>query len=166
MNAFDLARLGGEPEGLRCNAEKARRLVQVEPWLFAVRRWPEDRDLMMRPVRGDTFACPAIAVAGHKSIAIANASDHIIAGDQHQLGAGWSSKPGLTGLRPRLSNGNVAPLSDFPGRCRKGRARSRADLRAGKVFAAPRRMALGQTLRSSSLRVPLIRRREGLCPIG
>ncbi|WP_292176116.1 hypothetical protein [Mesorhizobium sp.] len=88
MNAFDLARLGGEPEGLRCNAEKARRLVQVKPRLFAVRRWPEDRDLMMRPVRGDPLACPSIAVAGHQSIAVEDAGNQIIIGDEHQLADG------------------------------------------------------------------------------
>ncbi|MER8602128.1 hypothetical protein NKH09_30685 [Mesorhizobium sp. M1339] len=88
MNAFDLARLGGEPEGLRGNAEKARRLVQVKPWLFAVGRWPEDRDRMMRPVRGDPFAGPSIAVAGHQSIAVEDAGNQIIIGDEHQLADG------------------------------------------------------------------------------
>ncbi|WP_292615585.1 hypothetical protein [Mesorhizobium sp.] len=87
MNAFDLARLGGEPEGLRCNAKKARRLVQVKPWLFAVRRWPEDRDLV-RPVRGDPFVCPAIAVAGHQPIAVEDTGNQIITGDEHQLADG------------------------------------------------------------------------------
>ncbi|ANT54601.1 hypothetical protein MEA186_31721 [Mesorhizobium amorphae CCNWGS0123] len=88
MSPFDLARLGGEPEGLRCNAEKAHRLVPVKPWLFAVWRRPEDRDLMMRPVRGDPFACPSIATAGHQSIAVEDAGNQIIIGDEHQLADG------------------------------------------------------------------------------
>lgn len=57
-------------------------------WLFAVRRWPEDRDLMMRPVCGDPFACPSIAVAGHQSIAVEDAGNQIIIGDEHQLADG------------------------------------------------------------------------------
>src|SRR6267143_1012351 len=53
MTPFDLARFGGEPKRLRCNAEQTRRLVQIKPWLVPVWRRPKDRDLMMRPERGD-----------------------------------------------------------------------------------------------------------------
>ena len=85
MNALDLAGFGGEPEGLRRNAEQARRLVQVEPWFDAVRCRAEDRDLVMRPVCGDPLPGPAIAMAGHQAVAVENAGDQIIAGDEHQL---------------------------------------------------------------------------------
>src|SRR6266540_2185104 len=85
MNAFDLACFDGESEGLRCNAEEARRLVQVEPWLGPIRCRPEDRDLVMRSVCGDPLPCPAIAMPGHQAVAVENAGDQIIAGDQHQL---------------------------------------------------------------------------------
>lgn len=54
----------------------------------AGRRWPEDRDLMMRPVRGDPLACPSIAVAGHQSIAVEDTGNQIIIGDEHQLADG------------------------------------------------------------------------------
>src|ERR1700730_3666296 len=67
MTSFDLARFGGEPERLRCNAEQTRRLVQIKPWLVPIWRRPKDRDLMMRPQRGDPLPCPAIAVAGHQA---------------------------------------------------------------------------------------------------
>ncbi len=70
---------------VRCNAEEARRLVQVEPRLVAIRRRPEDRDLVMRSVCGDPLPSPAIAMLGHQAVAIENAGDQIIAGDQHQL---------------------------------------------------------------------------------
>lgn len=73
MNALDLACFGGESEGLRCNAEEARRLVQVEPWLVPIRCRPEDRDLVMRPVCGDPLPCPAIAMPGHQAVAVENA---------------------------------------------------------------------------------------------
>src|ERR1700716_3089064 len=63
MSPFDLARFGGEPERLRCNAEQTRRLVQIKPWLVAIRRRPKDRDLMMRPERGDPLPCPAESLA-------------------------------------------------------------------------------------------------------
>src|SRR6202011_2411615 len=63
MTRFDLARFGGEPERLRCNAKQTRRLVQIKPWLVPIWRRPKDRDLMMRPERGGPLPCPAIAVA-------------------------------------------------------------------------------------------------------
>src|ERR1700737_326424 len=78
MPPFDLARFGGVPKRLRCNAEQTRRLVQIKPWLVPVWRRPKDRDLMMRPERGDPLPCPAIAVAGHQ----------IIIGDENQLADG------------------------------------------------------------------------------
>src|SRR5258708_3780145 len=85
MIPFDLARLGGEPERLRCNAEQTRRLVQIKPWLVPVWRRPKDRDLMMRPKRGDPLPCPAIAVAGHQAVPVEDAGNQSIIGDQNQL---------------------------------------------------------------------------------
>ena len=94
MNALDLTCLSGEPEGLRCNAEKAGRLVQVKPWFVLLRCRPEDRDLVMRSVRGDPLPCPAIAMPGHQAVAVENAGDQIIAGDQHQLPDGYDDVGG------------------------------------------------------------------------
>lgn len=42
----------------------------------------------MRPVRGDPLACPSIAVAVHQSIAVEDAGNQIIIGDEHQLADG------------------------------------------------------------------------------
>ena len=39
----------------------------------------------MRPERSDTFARPAIAVARHQTIAVEDASDQIITGDENEL---------------------------------------------------------------------------------
>ena len=88
MNGFDLARFGGEPERLCCNAEQTRRLVQIEPWLVPVRRRSEYRDLMVRPERGDPLPCPAIAVAGHQSVSVENTGNQVIIGDENQLADG------------------------------------------------------------------------------
>src|ERR1700724_4442174 len=88
MTSFDLARFGGEPERLRCNAEQTRRLVQIKPWLVPIRRRPKDRDLMMRPERGDPLPGPAIAVAGHQAVPVEDAGNQIIIGDENQLADG------------------------------------------------------------------------------
>src|SRR5882724_3421148 len=86
MTRFDLARFSGEPKRLRCNAEQTRRLVQIKPWLVPIRRRPKDRDLMMRPERGDPLPCPAIAVAGHQAVPVEDAGEHV-GGDAVALSA-------------------------------------------------------------------------------
>src|SRR5258706_13479179 len=88
MTAFDLARFGGEPKRLRCNAEQTSRLVQIKPWLVPIWRPPKDRDLMMRPERADPLPCPAIAVAGHQAAPVEDAGNQIIIGDENQLADG------------------------------------------------------------------------------
>src|ERR1700737_3755219 len=85
MTPFDLARFGGEPKRLRCNAEQTRRLVQIKPWLVPLSAPPKDRDLMMRPERADPLPCPAIAVAGHQAVPVEDAGNQIIIGDENQL---------------------------------------------------------------------------------
>ena len=85
MNTFDLACFRGEPEGLRHNAEETRGLAQIEPRLVPVRRRPEDRDLVMRPERGNPLARPAIAMAGHQAVPVENAGNQVIIGDKDQL---------------------------------------------------------------------------------
>src|SRR3984893_18542022 len=88
MTRFDLARFDGEPKRLRCNADQTRRLVQIKPWLVPVWRRPKDRDLMMRPERGDPLPCPAIAVAGHQAVPGEDAGDQVIIGDENKLAGG------------------------------------------------------------------------------
>src|ERR1700720_2594279 len=116
MAPFDLARFGGEPKRLRCNAEQTRRLVQIEPWLVPIRHRPKDRDLMMRPERGDALPCPAIAVAGHQAVPVEDAGNQIIIGDENQLADGGehvggdavalSAAAGAIRYEPRPSNGS------------------------------------------------------------
>src|SRR6202051_335064 len=88
MTPFNSPRFGGEPERLRCNSEQTRRLVQIEPWLVPIRHRSKDRDLMMRPERGDALPCPAIAVAGHQAVPVEDAGNQIIIDDEDQLADG------------------------------------------------------------------------------
>src|SRR5260370_22857543 len=115
MNAFDLARFGGEPEGLRSNAEEARRLIQIEPWFVPIRRWAEDRNPMMRPVRGDPLPCPAIAVASHQSVPVEDAGNHVIIGDENQLADGGEDVGGgavaLSAATPRQAQFGMNPAN-------------------------------------------------------
>ena len=85
MGRFDLARFGSEPKRLGGNADMARGPAQVEPRLISIRRGAEHRDPVMRPERSDTFARPAIAVAGHQTIPVEDAGDQIIIGDENEL---------------------------------------------------------------------------------
>lgn len=39
----------------------------------------------MRPVRRNSFPGPAIAMPRHQTVAVENAGDQVVAGDQHQL---------------------------------------------------------------------------------
>src|ERR1700676_1498396 len=94
MTPFDFAPFGGEPERLRCNAEQTRRLVQIEPWLVPIRRRSKDRDLMMRPERGDPLPCRAIAVAGPPAVRGEDAGNQIIIGDENQLADGGENVGG------------------------------------------------------------------------
>src|SRR5512134_922830 len=85
MGAFDLARLGGEPERLWGNADEAGGLAQIEPWFFPVRCRAKDRDLVVRSERGDPLARSAITMARHQSVPIKDAGNQIIIGDENQL---------------------------------------------------------------------------------
>jgi hypothetical protein len=85
MNACYLSGFSGESERLWRDAEQTCGLVQIEPWLYSIHRWPEDRDLVIRPERGHSLAGPAIAVAGHQTVSIEDAGNQIIIGDEHQL---------------------------------------------------------------------------------
>src|ERR1700738_1357043 len=111
MPPFDLARFGGEPKRLRCNAEQTRRLVQIEPWLVPVWRRPKDPDLIMRPERGARLPCPAIAVAGHQAVPVEDAGDQIIIGDENQLADGGEHVGGdaaaLSAAAPRQAQFGV-----------------------------------------------------------
>src|SRR5260370_37635109 len=94
MLPFDFARFGGEPERLRCNAEQTRRLVQIKPWLVPIWRRPKDRDLIMRPERGDPLPCPAIALAGHQAVPVEDAGDTFTIGTIYHLATGVNHDTG------------------------------------------------------------------------
>ena len=114
MPPFDFARFDGEPKRLRCNAEQTRRLVQIKPWLVPIWRRPKNRDLMMRPERGDPLPCPAIAVAGHQAVPVEDAGDQVIIGDENQLADGGEHVGGdavaLSAAAPRQILGRFPRL--------------------------------------------------------
>ncbi|WP_316978273.1 hypothetical protein [Shumkonia mesophila] len=83
MNALDLSRFGGEPEGLRCDTEQPCGVAQIEPWFHPVRLRTEARDFVMRPERSDPLARPAIGVSGYQAVPVEDAGNQIITGDEH-----------------------------------------------------------------------------------
>ena len=85
MHGFNLIRFGGEPEGLSRDAYVAGGFAQVEPRFLSVGRRTEDRNPVVRSQRGDPFARPAIAMASQESIAVEDAGNQIVIGDQSEL---------------------------------------------------------------------------------
>lgn len=83
--SLDLTRFCGEPERLRRDPEEARGLAQIEPRLVPVGSWPKHRDLVVRPEGGDPFPGPAVAMPGRQAVAVEDACNQIIIGDEHQL---------------------------------------------------------------------------------
>jgi hypothetical protein len=68
--------------------------------LVPVRGRPKDWDLVMRPVCRDPLPGPAIAVPCHQAVAVENACDQIIAGDQRQLPDGSDDVAGGAVAQP------------------------------------------------------------------
>ena len=88
MDGFDLAGFGREPQRLGRDLQELRGVAEVEPGLDPVVGGLEHRDAVVRPHRGDALAGPAIAVAGLEAVAVEDAGDQIVIGDQHQLAHG------------------------------------------------------------------------------
>ena len=117
MDSFDLARFCSKPKRLCSNADMARGPAEIEPWLVPIRRRTEYWDPVIRPERSYTFARPAIAVAGHQTIPVEDASDQIITGDENELPDGREDIGGCrvalpsTALRqPHLAMNATGPM--------------------------------------------------------
>ncbi len=82
MASVDLAGLGCQPQRLRSDLQNARGVGEIEPGFDAICGGFEHRNAMVRTQRGDALAGPAIAVAGFQSVAVEEASDQIVSGDQ------------------------------------------------------------------------------------
>ena len=85
MDGFDLAGLRRQPQRLGRDLQELGGVAEVEPGLDPILRRPEHRDAVVRAHGGDAFAGPAITVAGLEAVAVENAGDQIVAGDEHQL---------------------------------------------------------------------------------
>ena len=88
MYGVDLAGLCREPERLGCDHEQFCRPAQVQIWLDPIRSGPEDWDSIMGPHGGNPLTCPAVAIAGDKTVPIEAAGDQIIVCDEHKLADG------------------------------------------------------------------------------
>jgi hypothetical protein len=96
VTSVDLAGFGRQPQRFRRNIQNVRGVREIEPGLDAVGCGFEYRNAMVRSQRGDALAAPTIAVTGFETVAIENASDQIVVGDQCQLAYGrddisWSA---------------------------------------------------------------------------
>ncbi|MGA7308862.1 MAG: hypothetical protein WBX05_07925 [Pseudolabrys sp.] len=63
-------------------------IAQVEPWLYPVLGGFEHWDAIVRPHRGHTLAGPSVAIAGLQAIAVEDAGDQVVIGDEHELAHG------------------------------------------------------------------------------
>jgi hypothetical protein len=88
MDRFDLPGLGRPSQRLRRDLEELRGLAEVEPWLDPVLGRLEHRDPVVGAHRRDALAGPSIAVAGDKAVAVEDAGDQIVIGDEHELAYG------------------------------------------------------------------------------
>src|SRR6185369_17431815 len=85
VDGADLASFCRQPERLWCDLEKLCGFAEVQPWFDPVVVGFEHRDAMMRSQRRNALACPAIAMAWDEAVAVQDAGDEIVIGDQRQL---------------------------------------------------------------------------------
>src|SRR5258708_8266795 len=85
MESFDLTGFGCPPERLGSDPQELSRLAEVQPWLDPVFGGLEHRDAVIRSHRGDALTGPSVAVAGLKTVAVSNAGDQIVIGNDDEL---------------------------------------------------------------------------------
>jgi hypothetical protein len=88
MDCLDLSGFRGKPQRLGRNLEKLCGVAQVEPWLYPVLGGLEHRDAIVRPRRCHTLAGPSVAIAGLQAVAVEDAGDQVVIGDEHELAHG------------------------------------------------------------------------------
>ena len=119
MDGFDLAGFGRQPERLGRDLQELCGVAEVEPGLDPVLGGLEHRDVVVRAHGCDALAGPAIAVARLEAVAVEEAGNQIVAGDQHQLthglddigrGAVALSAPALG--QAQLAVGATHPVDD------------------------------------------------------
>src|SRR3979409_2793901 len=85
MGCLDLSGFSGKPQRLGRNLEKLRGVAQVEPWLYPVLGGLEHRDAIVRPHRCHTLAGPSVTIAALQAVAVEDAGDQVVIGDEHEL---------------------------------------------------------------------------------
>src|SRR5258705_12072648 len=88
MDCLDLSGFRGKPQRLGRNLEKLCGVAQVEPWLYPVLGGLEHRDAIVRPRRCHTLAGPSVAIAGLQAVAVEDAGDRVVIGDEPEVAQG------------------------------------------------------------------------------
>src|SRR3982074_2353968 len=113
MDCLDLSDFRGQPQRLGRNLQELRGVAQVEPWLYPVLGGLEHRDAIVRPHRCHTLAGPSVAIAGLQAIAVEDAGDHVVIGDEYELAHGGDRIGGaaasLTAAAPWAGHSAVHP---------------------------------------------------------
>ena len=82
VQRVDLTSFCGDPERPRRYADQRRGLTEIEPGFDAVLRRSIHGDPVARPQRGYPLPGPSVTVAGLDAIAIEDAGDDVVLGDQ------------------------------------------------------------------------------------
>ena len=88
MDCLDLSGLRSKPQRLGRNVQKLCGIAQVEPWFYPVLSELEHRDAIVRAHRCHPLAGPSVAITGLQAIAIEDAGDQVVIGDEHELAHG------------------------------------------------------------------------------
>src|SRR6202166_2942117 len=110
MEGFDLAGFSGQAERLGRDLQELGGVAKVEPGFDPVIGGLEYRDVVIEAERCDALAGPAIAVARLEAVAVEEAGNQIVAGDQHQLTHGLDniSRSAVAFSAPTLGQAQLA----------------------------------------------------------
>ena len=116
MNGIDLMGFSRQSERSRRDPEQPRGFAEVEPGFDPVLGRLVDGNTVMRAQRSDALAGPAIAVARLEAVAVEEAGNQIVAGDQHQLTHGLDniSRSAVALSAPALGQAQLAVSATHP----------------------------------------------------
>ena len=110
-----------QSKGARRDSDEGGRLAKIEPGVEPVRCLAIDRDTIAGSQRGHAFAGPTIAVPCLQTVAVENACDDVVLGDQRQCAHSLDDIGGcavaltppaarqpMLGMRPRQPSGRSA----------------------------------------------------------
>src|SRR3984893_8765063 len=116
MEGFDLAGFSGQAERLGRDLQELGGVAKVEPGFDPVIGGLEYRDVGVEAEGCDALAGPAIAVARLEAVAVEEAGNQIVAGDQHQLTHGLDniSRSAVALSAPTLGQAQLAVGTTHP----------------------------------------------------